>query len=91
MAACAGNDLDWLGQLRQLLAGLFNAGPTAYAPGTPVGDRLSRYRDMISRFDDAFTALSAEICLKRGPLDDAPDHLSAVAGVLISFLVTVHG
>jgi very-short-patch-repair endonuclease len=86
MAACAGNDLDWLGQLRQLLAGLFNAGPTAYAPGTPVGDRLSRYRDMISRFDEAFTALSAEICLKRGPLDDAPDHLSAVAGVLISFL-----
>ena len=86
MAACAGNDLDWLGQLRQLLAGLFNDGPAAYAPGTPVGDRLSRYRDMITRFDDSFNALSAEICLRRRPLDDAPDHLSAVAGTLSSFL-----
>jgi hypothetical protein len=61
MAACAGNDLDWLGQLRQLLAGLFNDGPTAYARGTPVGDRLSRYRDTITSFDDAFNAVSAEI------------------------------
>jgi very-short-patch-repair endonuclease len=86
MAACAGNDLGWLGQLRQLLAGLFNDGPTAYAPGTPVGDRFSRYRERISRFDDAFTALSAQLNLKRAPLDDAPDHLGAVAGVLSSFL-----
>ena len=86
MAACAGNDLDWLAQLRQLLADLFRNGPAAYALGTPVGDRLSRYRDVITRFDDAFNALSAEICLKRGPLDDAPNHLSAVAGVLSSFL-----
>jgi hypothetical protein len=86
MATCAGNDLEWLGQLRQLLAGLFNDGPAAYAPGTPVGDRLSRYRDTITGFDNAFAALSTEICLKRGPLDDASDHLSAVTGVLSSFL-----
>lgn len=86
LAACAGTDLDWLGRLRTLLAGLFNDGPPAYAPGTPVGKRLSRYREAITRFDDLFASLSTEIGLARGPLDNASDHFGAVAAALRCFL-----
>ncbi|MDB6066700.1 MAG: hypothetical protein JWR26_2908 [Pedosphaera sp.] len=86
MAACAGDDLEWLKQFRELLAGVFTEGPTAFTPGTPIGNRLNRYRDTITAFDEAFNILNAEICLKRHPLDDANDHLEAVGTVLKNFL-----
>jgi len=86
MAACAGNDEHCLKQLRQALGSLFKDGPTGYASGTSAGDRLNRYRDLITRFDEAFNALIADICLKRGAVDDAPDHLGAVAAAFSDFL-----
>ncbi|MSR64484.1 MAG: DUF4011 domain-containing protein [Verrucomicrobiae bacterium] len=86
MADCAGNDLNWLNQLKQLLAGLFNNGTSAFALGTPIGNRLSRYRETITAFDEAFNVLNAEICLKCNSLDDAADHLTAVATALTNFL-----
>lgn len=88
MTACAGNDLDWLEQLKQLLVGLFNEGTPTFAVGTPIGNRLNRYRETITAFDEAFNSLDAEICLKRKPLDDATDHLTAVAAALNNFLQT---
>ena len=88
MAACAGDNLDWLEQLKQLLVGLFNDGPSTFAASTPIGNRLNRYRETITAFDEAFNSLDAEICLKRKPIDDATDHLTAVATALDNFLQT---
>ena len=86
MTACAGDDFDWLEQLKQLLVGLFNDGPSTFAVGTPIGNRFNHYRETITAFDEAFNSLDAEICLKRKPLDDATDHLAAVATALDTFV-----
>ena len=82
MLACAGDDLVWLGQLRQLLASLFNEGPAAYAPDTTISNRLLRYRDAQMQFNTAFDALVSEVCLRRESLDAASDHFSAVQGLV---------
>ena len=78
MVACAGDDLVWLGQLRQLLAGLFGEGPALYAAGTSIGNRLVRYRDSYQQFEAAFTALSADVRLRRETFDAASDYLASV-------------
>jgi len=78
LVACAGEDLVWLGQLRQLLATLFAEGPSMYAAGTPIGARLVRYRDALSAFNGALDAFASEVKLRREAVDDAPDHLGAV-------------
>lgn len=78
MIACAGDDLVWLGQLRQLLATLFTEGPAAYAPGTGIGTRLARYRETLGEFEAALESLSAGVKLRRSTVDDASDHLAAV-------------
>ena len=78
MVACAGDDLVWLGQLRQLLAGLFGEGPAMYAPGTSIGNRLVHYRDAYQKFDAAFTTLSADVRLRRETFEAAPDYLASV-------------
>jgi very-short-patch-repair endonuclease len=76
MIACAGDDLVWLGQLRQLLATVFAEGPTAFAPGTGIGTRLTRFRDSLAAFEAAFESLATEVKLRRSALDAAPDHLA---------------
>ncbi len=78
MRACAGDDLGWLGQLRQLLASLFNEGPEACAPGTAIGDRLTRFRDSLAEFNQCLDAFAAEVHLRRHFVDTAPGHLAAV-------------
>ncbi|MDR2675780.1 MAG: DUF4011 domain-containing protein, partial [Opitutaceae bacterium] len=78
MVACAGDDLFWLGQLRQLLATLFSEGPSAYAAGTAIGTRLSRYRDALDMFEVALDGFASDVKLRRMVVDDAPDHLAAV-------------
>jgi AAA domain/Protein of unknown function (DUF4011) len=78
MLACAGDDLCWLEQLRQLLASLFAEGPAVYAANTTIGARLVRYRDTQAEFNAAFTALVSEVRLRRESLDSAPDHLTAI-------------
>ncbi len=78
MLACAGDDLGWLGQLRQLLAALFAEGPSAYAVGTTIGLRLSRFREVWVAFEATLARFAAEVKLRREIVDKAPDHLSAV-------------
>ncbi|MFH1496208.1 MAG: DUF4011 domain-containing protein [Verrucomicrobiota bacterium] len=78
MLACAGDDLGWLGLLRQLLAGLFGEGPAIYAPGTSIGERMVRYCEALARFSQAYDAFEAEVLLRREPFDTATDHLVAV-------------
>ena len=67
MLACAGDDLVWLGQLRQLIAGLFSEGPSAYAAGTAIGDRLLHYREAQTKFQSALNTLAAEVRLRQEP------------------------
>lgn len=77
MSACAGEDLVWLGSLRQLLAGLFVEGPAFYAANTAIGARLARYRDALAAFDEGLDAVVAETRLRREYVDDASDYLAA--------------
>lgn len=77
LIACAGDDLVWLGQLRELLAGLFREGPPAYTAGTSIGSRWVRYCETQIRFNAALAALTVNIRLRREGLDSAADHLSA--------------
>lgn len=78
MLACAGDDLAWLGQLRQLLAGLFGEGPAVYAPATSIGGRMVKYREALRSFGDAYEKFVIEVRLQRVQFDLAPDHLAAV-------------
>ncbi len=78
MLACAGDDLVWLGQLRQLLAALFAEGPSAYAASTAIGLRLSHYREALDAFDGALVRFATEVKLRREVVDEASDHLAAV-------------
>lgn len=78
MLACAGDDLTWLGQLRQLLSGLFGEGPAAYAVGTVIGDRLAGYREALRRFAEGYEAFATDACLRRETFEHAADHLPAV-------------
>ena len=78
LVACAGGDLDWLGQLRLRLAALFNEGPASFGPGTPAGGCLEDYRASLRRFSEAYETIAAGVTLRREPFDTAPDHLAAV-------------
>ena len=80
--ACAGDDLVWLGHLRQLLARLFGEGPAAYAAVTSIGNRMVRFRDTQAQFDAAFDSFAFEVRLRRESLDAAPEQLSAIQGLL---------
>ena len=76
---CAGEDATCLQQLKQVVGDLFKAGPASFGPGTDEGNRLNRYRDAVSAFDDLYTQLEHEVHWRRKTLDEAPDHLGAVA------------
>lgn len=78
MVACAGNDLLWLAQLRQLLSTLFTEGPSAYAPNTGIGGRLTRYGEALTVFEQVWGDLATEVKLRRDAIDAAPDHLAVV-------------
>lgn len=78
MLACAGDDLGWLGQLRQLLADLFAEGSSAYAAGTVIGLRISRFREALDAFEATLVRFANEVKLRREVVDEAPDHLAAV-------------
>lgn len=78
MYTCAGDDLAWLGQLRQLLASLFAEGPSVYNAGTTIGNRLASFRDTQSSFNTALNNLTTEVSLRREALDANPNHLLAI-------------
>jgi very-short-patch-repair endonuclease len=78
MIACAGDDLAWLGHLRQFLSTLFTEGPAAYAPGTGIGGRLTRYAEALSTFQQARDLFATEVKLRRESSDVATDHIAAV-------------
>ena len=81
MLACAGDDLGWLGQLRQLLSGLFTEGPEAYAARTTIGNRLTHYRETLRESNTALDAFSSHVRLRSERVDSASDHLSAVVAL----------
>lgn len=78
LAMLCGDEVGWLAQLRVLIGDLFRQGPASFETGTNVGNRLNRYRDVITQFDAAYEPLSESATIDRGPLDKAEDHLSAV-------------
>jgi len=80
MLACAGDDLIWLGQLRQLIGSLFSEGPSVYAAGTAIGDRFTKYRDAHTAFNTGLEGLISEVNLRSASLKDAPDYFAAVQG-----------
>jgi len=78
LVACAGDDLAWLGQMRQLMATLFAEGPTVYAVGTAIGNRLAAYGEMFSKFSLALANYAEAVRLRRDLLDQSEDYLAAV-------------
>lgn len=78
IVACAGDDLVWLGQLRQLLASLFAEGPDSYAAGTGIGSLFTRFRETFSTFEDSLGKVASQLNLRREPIDSASDHFQAV-------------
>ena len=81
MLACAGEDFSWLGQLRQLLGGLFTEGPEAYAAGTAIANRLTHYRETLRESNTALDAFSSHVRLRLEGVNSASDHLSAVVSL----------
>jgi hypothetical protein len=73
-------------QLRELVGSLFKAGPASYDAGTSIGKRLNRYRDAVTKFDEAYDPLAQSAVLHRGVLDEAPDHLCAVGTTVTELL-----
>lgn len=82
MLACAADDALWLGELRQLIAGLFKDGPAAYVPGTTIGDRLLQFREAQIKFQSALNTLAIEVRLRQEMLELASDHFAAVQNFL---------
>lgn len=78
MLVCAGDDLVWLGQLRQLIGSLFSEGPSAYATGTKIGDRFTKFRDAHTALNAGFEGLISEVKLRSASLKDAPDYFASV-------------
>lgn len=73
----AGDDLAWLGQFRHLLSSLFTEGPSAYAPGTAIGARMTGFRENWAAFIATLDTFASEVRLRREELDRASDHLGA--------------
>lgn len=75
--AVAGEDFGWLGTFRSLLSGLFSEGPAAYAPNTPIGERMNRFRDSWAAFNGTYERYANELRLRREALDQSSDCLAA--------------
>ena len=78
LVACVGDDLAWLGQMRQVMATLFAEGPAVYAVGTAIGNRLASYGENISKFSLAMANYAEAVRLRRDRLDQSEDYLTAV-------------
>lgn len=78
LAVLAGTDAAWMEKLRTLMAEMFLLGPASYEAGTTVGTRLNRYRDAITQYDTSYEALIEAAGLRRGPMEEPADHLTAV-------------
>ena len=77
MLAFAGEDFSWLGSFRQLLSALFTEGPAAYGAETPIGTRMTRFRDQWCVLNECLDRYVREVRLRREVLDKASDHLAA--------------
>ncbi len=88
MAACAVDDPNWLVHLRGLLSEFFKLGLAAWGPGTIFSDRLKRYREAVTRFDEAFNGLDSQVGFRRSILDSALDHLGAVEAAIKRLIQT---
>lgn len=86
LVALAGDDLDWLAVLRQLVAGLFKSGPASFGPETTVGRQLRNLCGSLTRFGEAYERLAKAANLNREEFDAAADHLSAVSHAVETFI-----
>ncbi|MCB1129744.1 MAG: DUF4011 domain-containing protein, partial [Verrucomicrobiae bacterium] len=82
----AGTNSTWLESMRNLLVGYFQSGPAIFAAGRSDGDRLIAMRDSFHAFDAACNTFTTTGALNRAPLEEAEDHLPAVARMLRAFL-----
>jgi very-short-patch-repair endonuclease len=78
----AGADADWLSRLRILIGGLFKEGPAFYEKGTRIGGVLHRFREVVTKFDDAYEVITKSAALNRRWLEEADDHLAVVASAI---------
>ncbi|MEI6076203.1 MAG: DUF4011 domain-containing protein [Verrucomicrobiota bacterium] len=78
LVACAGDDLAWLGQMRQLMATLFAEGPEVYAAGTAIGNRLASYGEIFSKFRQVMVNYAEAVRLRCDRLDQSKDYLTTV-------------
>jgi very-short-patch-repair endonuclease len=88
MAVVTGDDAEWLGRLRDIIAALFRDGPASYGPGTKVGALLASYESAVGKFDELYQPLITSAALHRASFDAAVDHLSVVAHAFERFLHT---
>lgn len=82
MLACAGTNLTWLGEMRQVLSGLFREGSAYFCRGTKLGDIFSNYCEAEAAFNATLDAFVELVELRRAEIDGAPDHLAAVSALL---------
>jgi very-short-patch-repair endonuclease len=86
LTSLVNDDIEWLADLRQLMAGLFRDGPASYEAGTPIGKLMNRYREAMTAFDEAYNRLATSADLHRKPLDEAENHLAAINSVAATIL-----
>lgn len=78
LVACAGDNLAWLGKMRQLMADLFAEGPSTVSAGTIIGNRLVHYHEVAATFHQAMSAYAESVHLRSHQLNLAEDYLTVV-------------
>ena len=86
LGTVAGDNTAWLSSMQNLLVGYFQSGSAVFAAGRLDGDRLLAMRDAFKAFDAACESFTMAGALNRDPLEEAADHLPAVASMLQGFL-----
>jgi very-short-patch-repair endonuclease len=78
----AGDDLEWLVRLRQLLGALFQNGTESFGAETPIGSMLYDYLNAFSAYVTELNEIAEEVKLRRESIDGAADHFSAVRALI---------
>lgn len=79
MRQCVSESPESLAILRNAVAKLFEDGVAAFGANTGTGMALTCFRERVTLFDSKFETLSGQIGWSREILDNAEDHISAVA------------
>ncbi len=76
--ALAGEDIVYLGKLREMLAGLFHEGVTSFASASPIGQRLMQFQGALSSYSDALDDFAKITLLDQTDIDSSKDYFNAV-------------